>query len=171
MVPSFELMFMLDLTVVLRALASSLSNPLTMHETQSNNSMAMTGKDVLLRFERTVLQVLAALVAEEALEAVAASVVDLEDVAASAAVVVLEVVLVDVVGSVVVVVVDTVAAAQASTEELVQSLPLPILSRTMLLPELREARQSTFAMSVHTSDFWTSADSYSFHGRPAMKIW
>ena len=123
MVPSFVQTFTLDLMVVLKALASSLSNLPTMLVTLSNNSTAMTGKAALSRYVKTV-----SLARDpDLVEVVSAlEVVDLEEAVVDSEVAMVE--------------------QLVLMEELVPFLPLQIPLPTMPLLGLREARPSTFAM-------------------------
>jgi hypothetical protein len=145
MVPSFVQTFTLDLMVVLKALASSLSNLPTMLVTLSNNSTAMTGKAALSRYVKTVslardpdlvevvsaLEVVDLVVVVSALEVVdlvvgVGLVVDLEEAVVDSEVAMVE--------------------QLVLMEELVPFRPLQIPLPTMPLLGLREARPSTFAM-------------------------
>ena len=133
MVPSFVQTFTLDLMVVLKALASSLSNLPTMLVTLSNNSTAMTGKAALSRYVKTVslardpdlVEVVSALEVVDLVVGVGL-VVDLEEAVVDSEVAMVE--------------------QLVLMEELVPFLPLQIPLPTMPLLGLREARPSTFAM-------------------------
>ncbi len=136
--------FTLDPMVVPRALVLSLSNLLMMLVTQSNSSMATIGKVVLLRSEKTdsLLQVdLEVVVDSELVEALEEALVVV--VASN-----LEVALVAALGAAVVVMEEALGVERQVDlmEELVQSPQFPILSPTMLLLALTEARLSTSEM-------------------------
>jgi hypothetical protein len=140
MVPSFVLTFTLDLMVVPKAPASSLSNLLMMLVTPSNSSMATIGKAALskcakiasLALDKDSVGVVSALAEDSAedsalavaLAVVVDSAVDLEEVE---------------------VVSEAAMVEQVASME-VSFLPLPIPLPITPLLALREARPSTFAM-------------------------
>jgi sialic acid synthase SpsE len=139
MVPSFALMFTLDLMVVLKALALSPSNLLMMLVTPFSSSTATTGRAVLLKCVKIaslaldlgsvgVVSALTEALAEGSVLMVALAV-------AVCSMVVLEEVMV----------VSEVATAEQVLLMEASSLLLPIPLQTMPLPVLREARPFTFA--------------------------